>query len=810
MSDLVESLTQSLGDSYTFERELLGGAMSRVFVAQDKKLGRRVAVKVLSREVAAEVKTERFRLEIQLAARLSHPHIVPLLQSGELNGILYYTMPYIDGESLRRKIDRDGALPIKEGIRILRQVASAIAYAHRNGVVHRDIKPDNVLLSDEFALVADFGVARALSAATEADGDARLTSGGVALGTPAYMAPEQALADPEIDHRADIYAFGILAYEVLTGAPPFKGKSAQATLAAHVVQPPDPIETKREGIPPEVAAIVMACIEKKPGDRPQSASDLVGVFDAAGASTASGPTLATGARPSVAQQDRKSLPRWIIGAAAAVAVIAVTWLAVASSRSRTASADEFNSVAVLPLVNVGGDRKDEYFSDGMTDELANALSKLPGLRVASRTSAYSFKGKSPTIEDIRKILNVKTFLEGTVRRDGNRLRVSAQLTNAADGLALWSNTYESNAQDVFTVQDEIAKSIAEALKLKLGTRAGTFAKESRGTENITAWDHFVRGNFFLNARGASNLRNAIQYFDSAIVRDPNFARAYAASATAWALLPEYTDTGPPDASQRTRAAATKALSIDPTLADAYTALGLAELHDWNFQKADSAYRRALALDPQNRTAHQWYGELLFHTGRLDSAIAQIRAAIAIDQLAPINASAVGYALYAARRYSDAEAELKKGIQLNPQLGLHHFMLGDVYLATDKPAQAVPELETAARLDPEVALRKGLLANAYARTGRMDDARRIISELEQRQKSQGKTGAALASAYLGTQEYDKALSSLEAAVNEHDITLLTSISPIADRLFDPLRSNPRFDRILERMNLMEYEKAFRKR
>ena len=810
MSDLVESLTQSLGESYTFERELLGGAMSRVFVAQDKKLGRRVAVKVLSREVAAEVKTERFRLEIQLAARLSHPHIVPLLQSGELNGILYYTMPYIDGESLRRKIDREGALPIKEGIRILRQVASAIAYAHRNGVVHRDIKPDNVLLSDEFALVADFGVARALSAATEADGDARLTSGGVALGTPAYMAPEQALADPEIDHRADIYAFGILAYEVLTGAPPFKGKSAQATLAAHVVQPPDPIESKREGIPPDVSSMIMACIEKKPADRPQSAADLVAVFDAAGASTASGPTIATGARAPVIRQEKKSPLRWIIGAAAAVALIAVTWLAVTNSRKGGADADQFNSVAVLPLVNVGGDKADEYFSDGMTDELANALSKLPGLRVASRTSAYSFKGKNPTIEDIRKILNVKTFLEGTVRRDGNRLRVSAQLTNAADGLALWSNTYESNAQDVFTVQDQIARSIAEALKLQLGSRAGTFAKESRGTESIPAWDHFVRGNFFLNARGASNLRNAIQYFDSAIARDPNFARAHAASATAWVLLPEYTDAGPPDASQRTRAAATKALAIDPTLADAYTAIGLAEVHDWNFKKADSAYRRALTLDPQNRTAHQWYGELLFHTGRLDSAIAQIRAAIAIDQLAPINASAVGYALYVAKRYGDAEAELKKGIQLNPQLGLHHFMLGDVYLATGKYKQAVPELETAARLDPEVALRKGFLAYAYARTGRMDDARRIISELEQRQKTRGKTGVALAAAYLGAQENDKALSALEAAVDEHDITLLTSASPVPDKLFDPIRTNPRFNRILERMNLLEYDKAFRNR
>ncbi|HEX6574806.1 MAG TPA: serine/threonine-protein kinase, partial [Gemmatimonadaceae bacterium] len=461
MSDLVESLTQSLGDSYTFERELLGGAMSRVFVAQDKKLGRRVAVKVLSREVAAEVKTERFRLEIQLAARLSHPHIVPLLQSGELNGILYYTMPFIEGESLRRRVDREGALPIKEGIRILRQIASAIAYAHRNGVVHRDIKPDNVLLSDEFALVADFGVARALSAATTSDGDARLTSGGVALGTPAYMAPEQALADPEIDHRADIYAFGILAYEVLTGSPPFKGKSAQATLAAHVVQPPDPIESKREGIPPEIAAMVMQCIEKKPSDRPQNASDLVAVFDAVGVSSTSGPTVATGARPpaSLPAAVSKSRVRWVVGAAVLIAVVALTWFSISKAGGGGSGSDAFNSVAVLPLVNVGGNRSDEYFSDGMTDELANALSKLPGLRVASRTSAYSFKGKTPSFDEIRKTLNVKTYLEGTVRRDGNRLRVSAQLTNAADGLALWSDTYENNASDVFTVQDQIARSI---------------------------------------------------------------------------------------------------------------------------------------------------------------------------------------------------------------------------------------------------------------------------------------------------------------------------------------------------------------
>jgi serine/threonine-protein kinase len=810
LPDLVETLTLALGESYTFERELLGGAMSRVFVAEDRKLGRRVAIKVLSREVAAEIKTERFRLEIQLAARLSHPHIVPLLHSGEIDGILYFTMPYIEGESLRRRVDREGALPINEGIRILRQIASAISYAHRNGVVHRDIKPDNVLLSDEFALVADFGVARALSASTTS-GDARLTSGGVALGTPAYMAPEQALADPEIDHRADIYAFGVMAYEVLTGAPPFRGKSAQATLAAHVVQPPDPIEAKRGDIPVEVAQLVMACLEKKPADRPQAASELLPVFDAVSTGTPSGPTIATSASAAAKRAPRRFPWRWAAGAVAVIAVIAaiaIAWPAL--SRSSNASKDDFTSVAVLPLQNVGGNQADEYFSDGMTDELANALGKLPGLKVASRTSTYAFKGKDTNVGEIGKALNVETVLEGTVRRDGRRLKVSAQLTNVGDGLSLWSDTYDAEAEDVFTVQDEIATKIAQALKVRLGNQAQTFSSSSRGTENLQAWNHFARGRYLLNARGADNLRLSIQYFDSAIITDPRYARAYAGSATAYALLPEYTDKGPRNASQMTHSAAEKALSIDPSLSEAYTAIGLAEVHDWNFDKADSAYRKALELDPQYPTAHQWYGELLFHTGRLDSSLAQIRKAVELDQLAPVNASALGYALMVLGRTDEAIAELKKGIQVAPSLGLHHFMLGDLYLVKEQPAQAVKELELASRLDPELALRRGFLAHAYGLLGETAKANDIIAELEHRQRTNGKSGVALAVAYLGRQENDMALAALEDAVNEHDISLLTQCSLIPDKIWDPLRSDPRFDTILARMNLLDYERAFRKR
>ena len=796
--------------------------MSRVFVAQDRSLGRRVAVKVLTREVAAEIKTERFRLEIQLAAKLQHPHIVPLLQSGDIGGILYYTMPFVEGESLRERLSRDGALPISEAIRILRQVASAISYAHRNGVVHRDIKPDNVLLQDEFALVVDFGVARALSASTTA-GDQRLTSSGVALGTPAYMSPEQALADPDIDHRADIYAFGILAYEVLTGEPPFRGKTAQATLAAHVVEAPQPIEMKRAGIPPSVAALVMKCIEKKPSDRPQTASDLLPVLDAATTASPSNQLAATAVQPSSVSVSaasaatagtpprRRSPMVWAGLGIALVAIIAAAYVATAKTRAAKApGVAEFTSVAVLPLVNVGGNQADEYFSDGMTDELANALGKLPGLKVASRTSAYSFKGKNANVEEIGRQLNVQTVLEGTVRRAGDRLRVSAQLTNVSDGLALWSDNYERDARDVFTVQDGIARSIAEALKLRLGRQAGTFSSESRGTENLKAFDNFLRGRYFLNARGADNLRLAVAYFDSAVARDPGFARAYAGLATAYALLPEYTDSAPKDVSRLTYAAAARALALDSTLAEAYTARGLASVHDWKFDDADASYKKALLLNPKYPTAHQWYGELLNHIGHVEPSIAEIRQAVELDPLAPINAAALGYVLVVNGQYAEAISVLKKGIEVAPTLGLHHTMLANAYLMSGRVREAIPELEISARLDPELALRKGYLAYGYGLNGQKEKAQAIISQLEERQRTRGRSGVALAVAYLSVGDHARALAALEEAVREHDISLVTASSLVPDKIWDPIRFDPRFEGILQEMNLLQYHKKLRGR
>ncbi|HVF40696.1 MAG TPA: protein kinase [Gemmatimonadaceae bacterium] len=797
MTDLIETLKRALGDAYTFQRELVGGGMSRVFVAHDRTLDRLVAVKVLSGEVAADVKAERFRLEIQLAAKLQHPHIVPLLASGEVEGKPYFTMPFIEGESLRGRLAREGELPISDAIRTLRQIASALSYAHRQGVVHRDIKPDNVLLTDEFALVTDFGVAKALSASTET-ARGHITTSGVAIGTPSYMSPEQAAADPAIDHRADIYAFGIVAYEVFTGSPPFQGRSPQAILAAHAVQTPEPIENRRSGIPPAVVDLVMRCLAKRPADRPQNATELLQVFDAVGSSA----SIGTVARlPTPATSGRR---KWILAGVAAAAVAAIGFfIAKGISTENTGASADLSSVAVLPLVNVGGSQTDEYFSDGMTDELANALSKLPGLRVASRTSAYAFKGRRTDVGEIGRKLKVQAVLDGSVRRSGDRLRVHAQLVNVSDGLSLWSEVYERQTSDVFEVQDDIAKSIADALKLKLGRRAQQFASDARGTSNLGAYDRYIRGRYLWNSRGAENLRKAIAHFDEAIKQDAAFARAHAARAIAFALLPEYTDTPPPNVSDLAREAADRALKLDPTLAEAYTALGLVGVHDWRYPDAETAYRKALELDPRYATAHQWYGEFLYHTGRADSAIAQIRIARDLDPLAPIIPAALGYALMMLRRYDDAIAELKRGIELAPALGLHHALLGQAYLMKGDRAQGVTAVETAARLDPELTSRQGLLAYGYAVSGQQDRAREILARLRSRLSSNAVSPVAVAFAHLGLGEYNETLVLLEQAVEAHDISLLTSSTLLLDAMYDPIRNDPRFQNLLRRMNLEQY-------
>ncbi len=804
MTDIRETFQSALGSAYRIDKELGGGGMSRVFLAEELSLGRQVVIKVLPEELSGAVSSERFRREMQLAAKLQHPHIVPVLTSGEVQGIPYYTMPYIDGESLRHRIRRDGELPIDLATRIARHVASAMSYAHRHGIVHRDIKPDNVILSEEFAVVTDFGVAKALSdSALSSDPSAEvssLTSKGMAIGTPAYMAPEQALGESTVDHRADIYALGVMTYETLCGLPPFIAKSAQALVAAHAIEPPVPIETRRPGIPAALAALVMRCLEKRPADRPQTAAELLQALEALGT-----PSATTAATPVARKSRSKSLIA--LGAVFVLAGAGVAYGLLSGKISANGSAHGPASIAVLPLDNVGGNSRDEYFSEGMTDELANALGKVPGLRVASRTSAYAFKGRRDlTASQIGRQLNVDAVLEGTVRREGERLRVGAQLTSVSDGLALWSDSYERETRDVFQVQDDIARSIASALQVRLGAKPGTTAATAQGTNDLAAYDLYLRGRYFWYRRGAENLRRSIQYLEQAVARDPAFARAWSALAMSYTLLPEYTDSPPPDAVGKARSASGKALSLDSTLAEAHTALGLTAVHAWEFETAGTEYRRALALEPRNPTANQWYGELLYHTGKIDSAVARIRTAKALDPLAPIVSSALGYGLILAHRYNDAINEIKQGIELAPTLGLHHSLIAHAYLLRGDNVNAVREIETAVRLDPELRSRRGELAYIYGKTGRVADAAQLTADLEKGGHGSTTSPVALVYAYLGTGDRDRVFAELSRAVDIHDISLGTNFSLLVDPIFDSVRDDPRFQRILERTNLARYRRT----
>ncbi|MEP7347884.1 MAG: protein kinase, partial [Gemmatimonadaceae bacterium] len=635
-----DRLQAALGDAYDVVRELGGGGMSHVFLAVERRLNREVVIKLLPPDLVAGVSLDRFNREIQLVARLQHPHIVPVLSAGEADGVPFFTMPFVAGSSLRELLRAGTPLGTTDAVHILREVATALAYAHAQGIVHRDIKPDNVLLSGGAAMVTDFGVAKAISSAREratpAGGGGTLTMLGTSLGTPTYMAPEQTAGDPATDHRADIYSFGIMAYELLVGTPPFAGRSPAAMLAAQMAEVPPPVSASRPDTPIPLVDLVARCLEKDPARRPQTAAEIVQALDQALVSSAGVMPSYTSSQAPTRGDANVALSSAVGGGRRALTLGVLAFLVVAVgaggfllSRQRSAApaadATDARSIAVLPLENVGGGEEDRYFSDGMTDEISSALSKVPGMRVASRTSVFALHRKGMDAREIARTLNVANVLEGTVRRAGDRLRVSTQLTNAHDGLSLWSESYERRMADVFQVQDDIAGSIAGALRLTLGERPSPNGPR-RGTADLAAYDLYLRGRFFWNQRGAVALQRAAGYFEQAIARDPKYAQAHAGLADALGLLPIYGTTPADSAYPLARAAVERALALDSTLAEAHTTLGLILKSTGKWDSAGAAFRRALALDSTYATAHQWYSENLIITGRPAEAVVELTRA----------------------------------------------------------------------------------------------------------------------------------------------------------------------------------------
>ncbi len=746
MGSLQERLRAVLPERYTIERELGRGGMATVYLAQDRKHHRSVALKVLSPELATALGTDRFLREIDFVAGLTHPHILPLHDSGEAGGLLYYVMPYVEGESLRGRLIRERQLPFEDALRIAGEVADALDYAHRRDVVHRDIKPENILFQSGHAVVSDFGIARAIKVADEG----RATGTGIALGTPGYMSPEQAQGIDQLDGRSDLYSLGCVLYEMLAGDPPFTGWSVQAILARQVLEPLPRLRVVRDTVPDWLEQTVARALAKTPADRFATAAEFVAGL----------------AKP-----------------------LAITL-------AEAASAPE-HSIAVLPFVNLSADPENGYFCDGMTEEILNALSAVPALRVAARTSSFAFKDVTDDVRTIGERLGVRAVLEGSVRRADTKLRVTAQLINVADGFHLWSHTYEREMKDVFAVQDEIARAIVHALKGKLEGESGVALVEPH-TDNVEAYAFYLKARYFWKKKSASALKNCLEYFEQAIALDPHYSLAHAGLADSYVMLAYHNYAPPKQVFPRARVAADAAVQFDDGLAEARTARACVSLlYDWDWPAAERGFQRAIELKDSYPTAHFWYACCLWALGRTADGVAQASRAQALAPLSLVGNANLGWAFYFARRYDEAITQCRKALDLDTHYVMTYTVLGQAYVSASRYDEAIGALQSAVGFSGGQAFTSAALGYAYAKAGKRSEAKQILQDLQQRPSVEYVPPFCVALVHAGLGDSDEAIAWLERAYEEHSHWL---VYLKAWPLFDDLRSDTRFAALLGRVGL----------
>jgi len=777
-------LQASLIEQYRIERELGHGGMATVFLAHDLRHDRPVALKVLRPDLAQVLGAERFLREIRLSGRLQHPHIVVVHDSGDADGQLWFTMPYIEGETLRSRLQREKQLPIDEALRITREVADALQYAHQHGVIHRDIKPENILLSGSHALVADFGIARAL----RNESDEQLTESGFSVGTPQYMSPEQAAAQKDIDPRTDVYSLGCVLYEMLAGEPPYTGPNPQAVLAKRLSEPVPHLRTIRD-VPAALERAVTKALARSPADRYSTAAEFAGALDSNQlVDHAGGPVPAAGPRTI------RPVRRAVAGSLAVAVLLLAAYLAI--RLTRRSGAVPLASVAVLPFVDLSQQQNQEYFSDGLTEELITALSQVPALRVAARTSSFQFKGQSPDVHEVGRKLDVVAVVEGSVRRNGSRLRVSTQLIGVKDGYQVWSESYDRDTVDVFAVQEDLARSIVGALRVRLAPSRDS-ALGAHPTRNLQAYDLYLKGLFAWNQRTGAAMQEAVRYLEAAVARDSNFARAWATLAVAYILFVPYAGIGSPaEMWTKAQSAARKALALDSTSAEAYTALGYGNtIYAWNWRAAEENMKRAIAADPNYPTGHQWYGDFLIGRGRLAEGLAEMSRAHQLDPLSRQIAAEWGWTSYLMHRSDEAEAHIRQVLSIDPNYAQAHYRLGLVQIQQRRYADAITSLRRAIDLGafyPQVA---AALVAAYAQSGDQDAALKIVNDLEYRRTRELVPPYELAIAYANLGDADRGFDWLNRAIDQRDIYIPENFF---EPLLDPLRKDPRFELVLAKM------------
>jgi len=727
--------------------------MAVVFKACDLRHERAVAIKVVRPGVlAAGESAERFLREIRYASQLIHPHILPLYDSGEVPGtnppLLYYVMPFLAGETLRTRLQREVRLPIDQALRIGRAVALALESAHRRQIVHRDIKPENILLHEGEPMVADFGVARGLS---DGAGDRVIvTAPGVAVGTPAYMSPEQASADPSAGTRGDQYSLACVIYEMLAGQPPFAGTGARATMARHAVEPVPPLRGLRPEVPVAVEHAILRALSKDPSARFPSMSEFAEAL-VTPLSGLSSPPVTSGGR----------------------------------------------SIAVLPFVNASADPENEYVADGMTDEVINALANLPGVRVSSRTSVFALKGRREDVRTMGALLGVSMALEGTVRKVGDQLRITVQLTDVQDGRVLWSERYDRDDCNIFAIQDEIARALVTRLRSDL-LREVADALPHRTTTNLAAYNLYLKGRYAWNKRTGAGIQEAIRLFEQAVGEDPSYALAYTGLADAYALHVDYRAAPVSDGMRRARAEAEKAIALDEGLAEAHSSLAwVTFIHDWDWDRAGREFRRALELNPLYATARQWHAWYLAAMGRVAEGIAEGHRAVECDPASVSIRRTLAWLYCMARQPAQGVAVIERALVMNPEAAESHLVLGLTQEQAGEYQAARAALAEVLTPAPDDTAALAVLARVAIGEGRLDDARAIAAQVRAMPAHRYVSPTDLAKIALALGEHDAAFDALERARMERRGWL---VYLRVDPLFDPIRSDSRFRSLLREMRL----------
>ena len=837
------SVPKSIG-RYEVLSRIGAGGMGEVYLANDTELERTVALKVLPEDCASDKRhMQRFIREAKAASALNHPNILTIYEIGHADSKHFIVTEYIEGDTLRQHM-RDKRLKPSAALNISIEMADALSAAHEAAIIHRDIKPENIMLRsrDGYVKILDFGLAKLIEQQpVTVDGEATTkalfkTEEGVVLGTVIYMSPEQARGQ-EVDARTDIWSLGVVLYEMVAGCLPFEGATTSEMLASILNEKePPPLARFTREVPAELERIVEKALRKDREERYQTAKDMLldlrrlkhkqefdaeiertlapevrgaaGGAKASGGSEAVANSLASSAQTTTVKGARttssveyviteiKRHKRAVVIGVAAIILLSVACIVYYFYFARGEGLAPINSIAVLPLVNVSGDPNTEYLSDGISEALINSLTELQQLRVVARSTAFRYKGKEVDPQAVGRQLNVRAVLMGRVRQTGDTLNIQVDLIDATTGAQLWGKEYERNVSDMLSVKQAIGREVTEKLTLRLsGEEQQRLVK--RDTTNAEAYQFYLRGRYYWNRRTAESLMKAIEQFQQAIDRDPNFALAYAGLADCYVVLEIYAGVPSRESMPKARAAVDRALQLDDSLAEAYTSSAGIYAQMWRWAEAEEAYKHAISLNPNYPTAHQWFGNLFSIKRQFDDALPKIKRA---QQLDPLSAGINGDLAYTYLLKNDLTSAIeqgKKNVELDPSNALSYRVLGFAYLKQQRYEEATAELQKAVELSGRASRFLGDLGYCYAVSGKRAEALRMLKELEEKYAGRKAAGQYLAGVHAGLDNKDQAFAWLERDFERHSGRLPT-ITYLLN--FDGLRRDPRYSDLVRRMGL----------